>query len=625
MKIIPKFQRGGGLESLFTVYTPPQRKQATSQQPTKSKKDDSEGKLTERDFFTMMKDIDGLPNEMLALVINTKNTFGAVGSENLATQYLDNLYKLRLAQNNKKQFDEAHKASITSGSFSEPAITADGKLMVQKKDGSIDKVSLETFAKNKDKYASILSVSNLLNLRAYSSSFINDFSTFDTVNSSFGYQKFQNLIKEAVVTLGQSTNSKEGIFGVEGQAVKGLDAIRKLSLSDQAQIAGSITTEGLYKYKVIDKDQKNQINALTQYISTLLPENAKVWAALKLNTTNKESAVNSLILSYLLSKSSPSHEFEIDYKGTPKDKQDKSDKESSSSTNSPNMTFLTAIQNGYGGSYERRKYNPGGNGAFNVTGTYYGAFLNSDGDVISNATLQDVLTKTGLSGITNTSSITFGDNLIRPNQLPFIAVQNTGVVRAILPCKRNGSQVVPDFELLDKYDTLVQEVNKELGSTATFEQRENALQRKISQTPELQELLDVSGKLDYNKFCAFAIVDGLASEINFTFKSRNGQNISDQSNPLISEVNDDVDEQYFQSVTELKLNDGLLQDIFGLNKEKLYKSAIFIPINTNNRLSGVLFSGQKPKDDTALKLEQEYQNSLRTQNLNSSNPLLLWQ
>ena len=34
------------------------------------------------------------------------------------------------AQNNKKQFDEAHKASITSGSFSEPAITADGKLMV---------------------------------------------------------------------------------------------------------------------------------------------------------------------------------------------------------------------------------------------------------------------------------------------------------------------------------------------------------------------------------------------------------------------------------------------------------------------------------------------------------------
>ena len=636
MKIIPKFQGGGGFESLFTTYVPVQAPQQTrsvqtsqSERSSRQDSDDDKGKFTEKDFFSMLKDIDGLPNEMQSIVSNLIDTLSinkltGIELQDLSITYLQSLSKIRQAAGNKKQYDDAQKRAIENGSMAEPAITIDGRLIVQDKDGSIQKVSLNDFINNKDQYETVLTVSNLLNLRAFSPSFINDFSVFDTVNNSIGYQSFQKLVKEAVHTLGSTQVSREGIFSNEGQASKGLALLQTLKEQDQIQPGTSITSEELYKYKIIDKNQKRQIDQLTSYISALLPENAKVWAALKLGTSDREKATASLITTYLSSGESTTNEILIEPK---KGTTGESKSESKASADEPKMTFLTALQNGYGGSYERRKYNPGGNGAFYVTGSSYGAFLNQKGDVISDVTLQGLLIQTGLAGITNLNSITFGDNLIKSNQLPLIAIQNTGGVYAILPCKRNGTQVTPDFELMGAYDTLVQEVNNELGSTATFEQREEALQRKIQQHPELKELLDVSGKLDYNKFCAFVIVDGLASDLNFTFKSKDGRDISESPNPLIQKTDDETDQKYFDSVTQEKLNDGLFKNVFGLgiNEDILYKSTVFIPINTNNRLSGVLFSGQQLKDSTALGLEQEYQTSLGAQELNSSNPLLLWQ
>ena len=451
----------------------------------------------------MLKDIDGLPNEMQSIVSNlidtlSINKIAGIELSDLSTTYLQSLYRIRQAVDNKKQYDEAQKRAIEAGAMSEPAITVDGKLVIQDKEGRIRQVSLGDFMSNRDQYETVLTVSNLLNLRAYNPSFANDFSIFDTVNSSIGYQSFQKLVKEAVHTLGSTQVSREGIFSNEGQASKGLALLQTLKEQDQIQPGTSVTSEGLYKYKIIDKNQKRQIDELTSYISALLPENAKVWAALKLGTSDREKATASLITTYLSSGENTTNEILIEPKSIDKGTTGGSKSGSKSSTDEPDMTFLTALQNGYGGSYERRKYNPGGNGAFYVTGSSYGAFLNQKGDIISDVTLQGLLTQTGLAGITNPNSITFGDNLIKPNQLPLIAIQNTGGVYTILPCKRNGTQVTPDFELMGAYDTLVQEVNNELGSTATFEQREEALQRKIQQHPELKELLDVSGKLDYN-------------------------------------------------------------------------------------------------------------------------------
>ena len=130
MKIIPKFQGGGGFESLFTTYVPVQAPQQTrsvqtsqSERSSRQDSDDDKGKLTEKDFYAMLKNIDGLPNEMQSIVshlIDTLsiNKIAGIELSDLSTTYLQSLYKIRQAVNNKKQYDDAQKRAIETGAIS---------------------------------------------------------------------------------------------------------------------------------------------------------------------------------------------------------------------------------------------------------------------------------------------------------------------------------------------------------------------------------------------------------------------------------------------------------------------------------------------------------------------------
>ena len=105
MKVTPKHQKGGKLDAFFTTYVPVQIQapnQTSSQQRSSGASQSSEkGKLTEKDFFEMLKDIDGLPNEMNAIVTNLVNTFQlsaltGIDPGDLATTYLQNLYQVKM-------------------------------------------------------------------------------------------------------------------------------------------------------------------------------------------------------------------------------------------------------------------------------------------------------------------------------------------------------------------------------------------------------------------------------------------------------------------------------------------------------------------------------------------------
>ena len=616
MKVIPKFQRGGGFESFFTTYMPVQVQ--SSSQASQSRKSSGEtktkkekGELTEKDFFDMLKDIDGLPNEMDAIVGNLINTFRlsaltGVDTGDLATTYLQNLYQVKVASQNKATYDKVVEQANKNGSMAEPAISMDGKLVVQNADGKITTVSLSNYFENKDQYAP-LTVSNLANLRAYSPELAYNPEVFNIINNSVGFESFQALIKQAAQTLGSTEYTRNGMFSAEGNASKGLALLQTLREDDRVQAMGSVTAEGLYKYKIIDKNQLGQINALTDYMLAVLPDNAKTWAAFKLGMSNKDEATKELIVSYLTAGVSPSHTFDIDYQGSMDKVAGKSKEGTSDDTK---MTFLTALQNGYGGRNETRTLNFGNNTNFNVTGTAYGASQGIDNKVIINSTLENLLAQTGIAGITNADSITFGDNLVNSNQLNKIAIENTGGFWAVLPCIKEGNAVTPNFELINQFDKLVQEVINETSNNATPDQKWELLEKKLQNEPELQELLTMSGKVDPSKVSAFYIVDGLASDRNFTFKNSDGSNLSGNSNPLIWSTSNQADIDYFKSVTGEKDFDEDEWwnpfDAFGLY-DTLYKSKVFIPIQTNNRLAAVIFSGQEIKDANARALEGESQ------------------
>lgn len=619
MKILPKLQRGGSFDSFFAIYEPiqyqEQREQARQTQPTQSSE---KGKLTEKDLFDMIKDINGLPSDMQGIVSNLMTTFqfaNLTGTDpgNLANLYLQNLYQIRVAGQNMKEYESAIENAGNNGALAEPAISLDGRILIQEDDGSIGAVDIEAYNNNKDQYR-VLTISNLANMRKNDPQLAYNQYIVDIINNGMGYELFQKLLDSAVQSLGSTEYSRNGLVSTE-KAQQGLALLQTLGEDDRVQALGSITADGLYKYKIINKTQKGQIDALTQYMVAVLPDRAKTWAALKLKTPNKNQAAKDLILAYLLSGSSESHTFDIDYLGSmDKVSGTKSGDTSGKSSDGTKMTYLTALQNGYGGRNETRTLNFGNNTNFNVTGTAYGASQGIDNKIIINSTLENLLAQTGIAGITNADSITFGDNLVNSNQLNKIAIENTGGFWAVLPCIKEGNAVTPNFELINQFDKLVQEVINETSNSTTPDQKWELLEKKLQNEPELQELLTMSGKVDPSKVSAFYIVDGLASDRNFTFKNSDGSNLSGNSNPLIWSTNSQADIDYFKATTgEKDFDDPQWYnpfDVFGLYNgayDTLYKSKVFIPIQTNNRLAAVIFSGQEIKDANARALEEESQ------------------
>lgn len=451
MKITPKFQRGGGFDQFFTTYTPVeiQSQQGRSSQQSSRQTDRSEestkGRLTEKDFFEMIKDIDGLPNEMNALVTNLMNTFqldrmSGQSTGDLATKYLSNLYQIKTLAQNKKKYDEAVATAQKNGAMAEPAISMDGKLIVQNKEnGSLNAISIDKYYKNRDDYA-IITVSNLANMRAYSPSLARSQEAIDIINNSMGYEAFQELLSKSTQSLGSSENSRNGFFSVEGQASKGLELLQKLSNDDRVQALGSITAQGLYEYKIIDKSQLNQINALTSYITTLLPDRAKTWAAIKTGQSDKNQATKDLVFTYLLGRSNNTHTFNINYEGpTTKSSTDKSEVTGEIANNTA-MKWLRGL-----GVQNIFTINPGTNYATQVLANTLPLTDSSKKYLGSNSVLQQA-TQGEYAGILNFNSASMGMQKIDQSNFGKIVLTDGKISSIDFPSiVLDDGTVVPDL------------------------------------------------------------------------------------------------------------------------------------------------------------------------------------
>lgn len=613
MKIIPKFQGGGGIESLFTTYVPVQAPQQprsvqTSQLERSSRQDsdDDKGKLTEKDFYAMLKNIDGLPNEMQSIVSNlidtlSINKIAGIELSDLSTIYLQSLYRIRQAVNNKKQYDEAWKRAIETGAMSEPAITVDGKLVIQDKEGYIRRVSLEDFMSNRDQYKTVLTVSNLLNSRAYEPSFANDSSIFDTVNSSIGYQSFQKLIKEAVHTLGSTQVSREGIFSNEGQASKGLALLQTLKEQDQIQPGTSITSEGLYKYKIIDKNQKRQIDELTSYISALLPENAKVWAALKLETSDREKATASLITTYLSSGENTTNEILIEPKSTEGSRSGSKSSSGTSKEEDPKKGFWSQVQSGQGGEDFRfalltKK------GSMSIDGKFYGTTPGLD----SNKSLGDYINNSKVGYlIKNNKNITFGDKKISVDSFNDVMVNAySGAAVVTLPIKVDGTV---DLNIAERWTNVLDQLEDSGLNPNTPEYNQKWTQ--LLAYNQLDGLIDSNGNLNRNRFGQFLVLEGYTSEKASAVQDNKKVSFKDVQSDFILPAGDDGElyNMIKQGLSnkdrgEYEISDGWLFS------DELFKGNVYIPLNTNP-INGYNADSNQIKESTSYlyeKAQQQY-------------------
>ena len=579
MKIIPKFQKGGGFEQYFNTYQyiPTPRPQTQESKKSSGSLFNNKGKLTEKDFFDMLKDIDGLPNEMSAIVSNLMSTFQmssltGIDSSDLATTYLQNLYQIKIASQNKGTYDKVVEQANKNGAMAEPAISIDGKLVVQNSDGRISTISLDNYFQNRDRY-NLLTVSNLANLRAYSPELAYNPEVFNIINNSVGFESFQALIKQAAQTLGSTEYTRNGMFSAEGNASKGLALLQTLREDDRVQAMGSVTAEGLYKYKIIDKNQLGQINALTDYMLAVLPDNAKTWAAFKLGTANKNEATKELIVSYLTSGISPSHTFDIDYQG-PMDKVTGNKSKGDATTDDIVQNTATKWLRGLG-VQNVFTINPGTNYATQVLANTL-PLTDSDKKYLgANSVLQQA-TQGEYAGILDFNSASMGMQRIDPSNFGKIVLTDGKISSIDFPSKvLDDGTIVPDLspqtsEAKQAADREIKQLGIDLSSISSISANYKAI-NDIYAKHGLEPAYNPDGT-PTNNWTRFGVINASASN------NALGMDQFD-SNELLQPINDDAVVDNLLQVTK--------EENYGTNNflwngvDHFYRGTVWVPVNVS--------------------------------------------
>lgn len=624
MKVIPKLQDGGFM-SLFTSYAPIQspapsqqaRGSHSREERSSEREESTKGKLTEKDLFELVSKVDGLPNDTRALVSSLQNMFqmqqitGTADVSDLASTYLSNLYQIKMASYNKKEYDKAYTEVTKNGGLNEYAITASGQVIVMDEDDNLKQISVSELLKGTSKYRPLTN-SNLLYLRAYQPEYINNNQILNTVANGIGMEQVDKMIREKLSSLGTSESVRSG-YSVKSDSyiAQGLNV---LSQVESAAVAGQtgMTLDGMYKNKIITKDQKQQAEAALQYIYNTLPDNAKTLLSIKAgNAANPQAGAQAVILQLITSRMSQTNSSETTWEGTLEQvtKSGKGGKGSGEGDGlgsddiktSPYLNMSRMI----GGNPTSLSINKGTIYQMDVDGVNYPSIPGFDGKPIGKTSLENLLVS-GLQGVvTDKNAITFGNIVLSSADFDNVMYDGTGGTMAILPTKMSttGRKVV-DLEALDRWEA----ANKQLRDMGIKSIYDSDHQQEIVQVlyqNQLEKLVNVStGSLDYSAFGQFMIVDGYAVD--------NSSKNTFKNSSFVTKVDDNSDEI---QIIERALSTDKDQSNYKIDVDNwydwnghdiVYKGSIYIPI-TSNQLQALTASGQHVKEGPAIQKEYEYQ------------------
>lgn len=625
MKVIPKLQDGGFM-SLFTQYTPVQspapsqsaRGSASREERGSEREESTKGKLTEKDLFELVSKVDGLPNDTRALVSSLQNMFqmqqitGTSDVSDLASTYLSNIYQIKMASYNKKEYDKAYTEVTKNGGLNEYAITASGQVIVMDEDDNLKQISVAELLKGTSKYRPLTN-SNLLYLRAYQPEYINNNQILNTVANGIGMEQVDKMIREKLSSLGTSETVRSG-YSVKADSyiAQGLNV---LSQVESAAVAGQtgMTLDGMYKNKIITKDQKQQAEAALQYIYNTLPDNAKTLLSIKAgNASNPQAGAQAVILQLITSRMSQTNSSETTWEGT-LEQVTKSGKGKSGSGSGDDGLGSDDIKTApyynmsrmIGGNPTSLSINKGTNYQMDVDGINYPSIPGFDGKPIGKTSLENLLVS-GLQGVvTDKNAITFGNVVLSSNDFENVMYDGTGGAMAILPTKlSNTGRKVVDLEALDRWEA----ANKQLRDMGIKSIYDSDHQQEIVQVlyqNQLEKLVNVSsGSLDYSALGQFMIVDGYAVDHSSknTFKDSSFVTKVDETSDEIPMIERALSTDKDQSNYKIDVDNWY--DWNGHNT--VYKGSIYIPI-TSNQLQALTASGQHVKEGPAIQKEYEYQ------------------
>lgn len=556
----------------------------------KSSNDENKGKITDKDFLGLLKDINGLPSDILKLYKQAQNFWadptntGDTNYSNFAQMLTRISLQAKIAKFNKEVWDKSRDTMFANHSENEMAITDQGRVVIQTSDGGITAINVEKWKQNPYAYKTLTNA-DIMELRAQK--LPGDNSILNIVNGSTSVEaitdKLQKILSNAQSSSVSSYistdgfNTKSGLTVLKGLLQRGLDPT-------------TLTMSGVYKYTT--KENADQVTKLLQYAWTSLT--TKEQALLTARAGKNKKGVDQLLK--LLAVGNTSFDTDIEYQdqlnpdGTKKEaktkKKDDSQEGDWEEKAEANPAFM--IQNGIGGQDSTYQFMPDSSSAkMTLYGQKYGDIKDFyDKKTIQSTSLADMLSRSGLQGISDTRAIYFGDKRIDdPNKLKDIVYLNQGGMRVNLPAKLdNYGNRVPDFELIPKYEEAMKEIrNIQTEDPKAFLIKEAQILKKYG----LSDLVDSKGYPNKDRFGAFLVVNGQAS--------------SDAvGNPTLATTVSNMDSD-FENMSKILYPDGkggASQKIsgssmapFGWFNSNIYKAPVYIPLD-NNPVSTMILTGK---------------------------------
>lgn len=609
--MILKMQKGGSSIPPFVSYQPvmvtSDGTSGTADVVGSSKSSEGSSDLTDKDLLKMMEKLEGLPNDMQALTKILSNFYidqqysPFPNTANIASRYLQALQLMKTANFNRKQYDEAFNIISKNGGINELAINEKGQLICVNEKGDFKYLRPEQLSKIEG-YQPITN-SELLRLRAYSPELANNNSILGIVANGIGIEGVIKMIQEAITKIGTVETSTQGyISTAQGQIISGIQQLQQgIANAVQQGIKFDGTTQDLYQYKILNKSQKDQADAALSYIYKMLPENAK--SLLKTRTqSGTDQDAQKLIATIISSQIDYTNHYDIELKGG-KTAQSigKASNAGTKDSTEQETSLLSNIQQSIGGVDDQMLLDIGNGIQMTVNGTYYNQITKPNGDPIMDVSMDQMLADSKLQSLIKSGqSITYGDQKISREQLKKITYNNTGVLRANLPIKSDGTV---NLDILNEYEKVETEI-KLLGNNPTPEQISS-----IYEEHGLKDLLKSDGTPNPAKFGAFIVTEGYTTENNGIKKS-----------DFVKHIKNPTDEQIDLIKRSLTTGTGKEKEIPDIDTwdwynpmdwlfgaEDIFKASIYIPIN-NNQLTAVTGANQHIDYDEAMTLEQKYQN-----------------
>lgn len=605
-----KFQQGGNALPPLVSYTPVTvTGGASAGAQTASSTNQETTDLTDKDLLKMLEKLDGLPSDMAVLTETLQNFYidqeysPFPSTSSIASRYLQALNQLKVANANKKEYDNAFDIVSKNGGINELAINDRGQLYCVNEEGDFQLLSLSEL-KNNPEYQPLTN-SDLLYYRYQSPSLANNNELIKVVSNGIGIESVTKMIQDSIGSLGTTQESNEGYARV--QASQLITGLQEFMNAQQESGTYNATVDSLYKAKLLTKSQAMQAQAAFNYIYQTLPANAKT--LLRTKTTNgTDQEAKLLVQTLITSKTSSSTDFSLDLEDSPSTRNGK-DGDNKSGVDAD---LVMNVQAGNGGHSTIYSLDNASGIAMTVPGTAYEQVKTNNGNHIGRTSVENLLNESGLRSIINASNgVYFGNQKVDLDSLLNIAYDGKGIARVNLPVRSDGS---PNFDLLEEYSTAQSEF---LLSSQTDQDRLRIF-GDTEKYPGLTSLVKPNGEFDKTKFAPFIIASGITTDNLIEIDKKKNKFLTEvqQTPSLVEQLKESLSVGSGKSTKYPDIDDAGFTEVgwgrifsLGLNDyDHIFKGNIYIPLNMNKQAAAL--GGNQSLDTTvAHELEKEYQQS----------------